>query len=224
LEHLDVVERLLEHQQAVGLADLPDHFLPGRIRVSRADDHLQFRGFFPKADDRLDSIPSRWLSHFDKRHRIRLARRRRRLNFSQSFLTLQRGVHKERRRLNIRLLVLPIAAKDFSDVLMDRRIVVNDQNAIISGTIGRIHDSVFSRMAGRSDIKTQSRPGHGSTPKLPQPQNRANSDAHGLYRVPRAIHQTSRHSHHATSSYRVTNQALSFDWQAVWGARELGGK
>jgi hypothetical protein len=58
LQHLDVVEWFLEHDQIGGVTQLVNHLLPGIVRIGGTDDDLEFRTAFPKMTDGLHAIPS----------------------------------------------------------------------------------------------------------------------------------------------------------------------
>jgi hypothetical protein len=95
LEHLDVVERLFQNHEIVGLADLADHFLPRVVGVGGADDDLQLGIHFPDPADRLDAVPARGHAHIHECHRIRPAFVERVLHLGESLLALEGRVDLE---------------------------------------------------------------------------------------------------------------------------------
>ena len=90
LLHLDIVERLFENEQPVGLTDFGAHFLPRVVRVGRANNDLQFRIYFPDAGDGFDAVPSWRHPDVHKSHRVWLVFHERLLHHLQSFLPLVR--------------------------------------------------------------------------------------------------------------------------------------
>ena len=74
---------------------LPDHFLPGVVRVGGADDDLQLGIHLPDAADRLDAIPAGRHAHIDEGHGVGPPFLERPLHHLQPFLALEGGVDLE---------------------------------------------------------------------------------------------------------------------------------
>ena len=70
LHDLDRVERLLDDQERVALAQPRPQVLPRVVRVGRADDHLQERIGSPDLLDGLDPVPAGRHAHVDERERV----------------------------------------------------------------------------------------------------------------------------------------------------------
>ena len=97
LQYLDRLERLLDHQQLVGMIEARYHLRPVVVRVRRADDHLHVRVDLPQALNGLEAVPARRHAHIDERHRVRLLLLERLLHARHTFLTLQGRVDLESR-------------------------------------------------------------------------------------------------------------------------------
>ena len=144
LLHLHVVERLFQHQQAVRLADLGAHLLPGIIRVSGADDDLKFRIDLPDAGDGFHAVPAGRHAHIDEGHRVRPLVGQGFFHHRQSLLSLKGGIQFEtdlfgrllfvkQRRFEVPPGGSPggAGAQDVAEILMNARIVVDDQDAAV---------------------------------------------------------------------------------------------
>ena len=97
LQHLDRLERLLDHQQLVGMIQTRYHLRPVVVRVRRADDHLHVRVDLPQALNGLQAVPTRRHAHIDERHRVGLILLERLLHACHTLLTLQGRVDLESR-------------------------------------------------------------------------------------------------------------------------------
>ena len=146
LQHLDVVERFFEDEHLIGVADSLGDLIPGIIGIGRANDDLQIGKFFPDPRDRFDSIPTRRHAHIDERNRVRISFRNRRAHFFQAFFALKGGIDlktpgtrsvgliaEKRGFVGIEFLgEFDIGwAEDLAEILMNRRIVIDDENAVI---------------------------------------------------------------------------------------------
>jgi hypothetical protein len=144
LLHFDVVEWLLEDDQAIGMAQFFHHVVPGIVRMGRADDHLQVWIDFPQFGSGLDPVPARSHPHVHESQGVGLTRLHRFLEQAQSVLALKRRVDVEdlaagrRRRLVEQegfallqfLMTDLICAENLVKILMDRPIVVDHQYAL----------------------------------------------------------------------------------------------
>ena len=127
-------------------------FVPGIIGVGRADDHLQIGKFLPDAGDRFDPVPARRHAHINEGHGVGLPAAAAARTISRPFLPLKGGVdlkvpcsrrigasrrkaplhrHPARRQLRV------ARAENFAEVLVDRGIIVDDEDAVIFGWHGR---------------------------------------------------------------------------------------
>jgi hypothetical protein len=99
LLHFDIVERFLEHQQAVGLPDFRANFLPRIVGIRGADDDLHIRIDFPDLRDRFNAIPAGRHSHIHECQRIRPALLERFLYHFQPFFALEGRIQFKALRL-----------------------------------------------------------------------------------------------------------------------------
>src|ERR1039458_3674665 len=160
LLHFDIVERLLEDEQAVGFADFGPHFLPRIISVGGADDDLEFRIHFPDARDGFNAIPTGRHPHVHEGHAVRPVVPERLLHHLQRLLALIGGVQLKTHLIRRRLVVIEehpfhffhsgligvVRAENLPEVVVDARIVVNDQDAIVWFKVCAFH--VFLWVAG----------------------------------------------------------------------------
>src|SRR5262249_22129535 len=120
-----------------------DQLLPAVIGMRGADDDLDMGICGPQSLDGLQAVPTRWHAHVDEGNAVRLPILDRALNQRQRLGALLRGVHPEGGRcFEVRrpstdrcslgaaqMLVRLPAPKDLTDVLVDRPVVVDDQDA-----------------------------------------------------------------------------------------------
>jgi hypothetical protein len=59
LQHLDIVEWFLEHDQVGRVTQLANHLLPRIVRIGGTDHDLEVWTAFPKLTDGFNAIPSR---------------------------------------------------------------------------------------------------------------------------------------------------------------------
>ena len=152
LEHLDVVEGLLEDHEVFVHAEARAHFLPRVIGIGGANDDLQGGIDVPQLLDRLDAVPTRGHAHIDERKRVGLLGSERPPHELQRLLPLKCGIQIEsacERGGRFRCIenhgfdrfergvACVRSGEDFSEVFVDRRIVVHYQNA----RAGRCHAS-----------------------------------------------------------------------------------
>src|ERR1051325_4630673 len=175
LKRFDVVERFLEDKQAIGLAHLGPHLRPGVIRVRSADRDLEFGVNLPDARDRFDPVPTRWHAHVHEGHRVRARLGEGLLDQFKRLLALHGGIQLkgccgvsihggsiEQHRGSLGDLgghTAP-AAKYLSEIFVDRRIVVDDQNAVVGpeqGCVRRVHIGCVASMAAGSSATGSSR-------------------------------------------------------------------
>ena len=95
LQHLDVVEGLLEDDEIVVHAEADRHLFPRVIGVSGADDDLQGGIDLPEPFDRLDAVPARRHAHVDKSHGVGLPVFQRLRDLVQRLLALIGGLQLE---------------------------------------------------------------------------------------------------------------------------------
>src|SRR5579872_4717910 len=96
LPHLNDVKRLFKEKQPVTVAKPPDEIVPGKIRMTRANDDLQIEAFLPDMTDGFDAIPAGRHANVHKGHRIWLAVRERFPHTSQTLLALKCRVYLKR--------------------------------------------------------------------------------------------------------------------------------
>ena len=146
LTDLGGVERLLQDQQPIAGAEPAQDVLPRIVGVRRADDDLDLGIGGPQVGDGLDAVPAGRHAHVDERDRVALAAPEAVAHLAQRLLPLVREVHvvpfaphrrrlfPEERLLHLRQhLVLLAALQDLAKVLVDLRIVVDDQDPPVLG-------------------------------------------------------------------------------------------
>ena len=154
LQHLDVVEGLFEDDEVVIDAEAHGHLFPRVIRVGGADDDLEAGVHLPQILDGFHAVPSRRHAHIDKGQRVRLPVFHRLDDFLQRLLALVSGfelelrdIHRHARgvekhgfhRVQFRAR-LRRTEQDFAKVLVDGRVVVHEQNAIVQ--LATVHAGV----------------------------------------------------------------------------------
>ena len=143
LADLDDIERLLQNQEAVRLADLRAHFVPRVVGIRRAEDNLQLRVLRPDVLDSFDSVPSRRHTNVYKRHRVGTFITQGLLDHFQALLPLKSGIDVE--RFSLRLvqcdaekggfgklgLIGGVAAvtENLVEIRMNGLVIVNDEDA-----------------------------------------------------------------------------------------------
>ena len=95
LQHFDIVERLLQNQQAVRATEPFGHLIPGIIGIGGADNDLEVRVGGPKPGDGFNAIPARGHANIHKRQGIRPAILQRACYQGQSLLALIGGIEDE---------------------------------------------------------------------------------------------------------------------------------
>ena len=145
LHDLDRVERLLQDQQRIAMRRGVRTCRSTNIGVRRADHDLELRIDAPQLLDRLEPVPAGRHAHVDERERKRPTLSTRLGNELECFAPLVRGHELElalgrglgrrhRRAEQLRLELVERAsrrrtcAKDLGEVVVDRRIVVDDQD------------------------------------------------------------------------------------------------
>src|SRR5438067_509115 len=142
------------------------------IGVSSADDDLQSGVNLPEAANGFQAIPSRWHPHIDEGHRVRLICCQGLFYLGKGFLALKRGFQfeGEARELwfrspeeSLRFLIdgrsgRIVCHQDLAEVLVDGRVVVNDENASIEWQ-GVVHAASWLTAAGNSTVKVAPLPG-----------------------------------------------------------------
>jgi hypothetical protein len=104
---------------------------------------------FPDLERGFDAVPPWGHANIDKGHGKRLFRLGRGLYFPQSFLTLQGCLHLENGSPAV-----PWGSfwkrtmKNGTDHIVNRRIIINYENAAIARGGGNIHESVLSPITG----------------------------------------------------------------------------
>src|ERR1700722_1741483 len=145
LQDLDGLERLLDHQQLVGVVQACDQIRPVVVGVRRTYDDLHVGVDGPKTLDGLQTVPAGRHAHVDKGHRVGSALIQCLLLSRAPFLTLKRGIYLEaqidgRRRLLTQQGelgggelhgVVRVAADDLAKVAVDVAVVVDDQDSPI---------------------------------------------------------------------------------------------
>jgi hypothetical protein len=165
LADLDPVERLAQDEQAVRGRQLGHDLRPAVIGEGRADDDLDIGVHAPDVRDGLDAVPAGRHAHVDEGHRVGAARGLGRLHQLEAFLSLVRGIDLELHpaRVGGRLVeevglesrelgaaTGAAEVKDLLHVLVDRLVVIDDEDAgihqDIGGTLGAAGRSVSSRI------------------------------------------------------------------------------
>ncbi len=95
LPHLDRIERLLQDQHAVRLAERRRHLFPAVIRVRGADHDADVGVLAQQPRRRLDSVEARRHPHVDEQQRVAAAFGARAPDFLDGLLALVRGVELE---------------------------------------------------------------------------------------------------------------------------------
>src|ERR1035438_7747089 len=179
LLHFDVVERLLEDQQAVGFANLGAHLLPRVISVGGAHYDLEFRIYLPDARNGFNPIPTGRHAHVHEGEGVRPVLRQRLLNHLEPLLALVSGVQlknhlirlvlieQHRFHLVCRGLVRIVRTEDIPEVSMDARVVVNDQDATVWSKVGAFHD--FSCVSGCASGRAGAATGNSRINSAPLP-------------------------------------------------------
>ena len=189
LQHLDGLERLLDDQQLVGMVETRDHLGPVVIGVRRADDDLHVRIELPQAENRLQAVPAGRHAHVDERHRVGALLLERPPDPRHALLPLERGVDLECRardawgrfteqqplgRQELRA-ALGIAAEDLAEVLVDGRVVVDDEHpaADMQGVASHVRSRVAQGAARRRKWRRNPSPGSRRAARRPSPWRRA---------------------------------------------------
>ena len=145
LQQFDSFKRLLENEQAVGVAEFGKYLLPGVVAMRGADHYWNVWISNPKPRDDFDAVPAGWHSDVHERHGVRLSFLKGVIHLCQALVCLVGGVDAEAPLLiavlwwvakNVVFHSLqlgsgkPFLAKDFLKILMDGRIIIYDQDAI----------------------------------------------------------------------------------------------
>ena len=141
MKHFDHVERFFENQQAIGSSELLHDFLPGIIRVRRADHHLQIRIDLPQFVRGLNAIPAGGHPHIHKRNRKAPVLSDRLEHQFQAFFALGGAFQLEvpvdfrRRSLAIQfrlgglefMTAVAFGRQNFAEIIVDGAIVIDDE-------------------------------------------------------------------------------------------------
>ncbi len=146
LPHLDGIEGLLEYQHAVGVSEGAHHILGAVVGVRRADHDADIGVALEQPHRGLDAVDARRHAHVDERERIGPARLPCGLDALDGLSALKGGVELEARMLVLRLAaeqlvmqrveLFPAAsprAEYLAKVLVDRLVVVHDEDAAVHG-------------------------------------------------------------------------------------------
>src|SRR5690606_20399329 len=143
LENLDIVEGFFEDQQAVRLPELLDDAGPAVVGEGGAERHLKIGITSPEMTDRLNAVPARRHANIDERNRERTIDGQTFLDHRERLLALLRVGEFEvlPRRAGLRGVADELGAQylqrrtrrrrseDLAEVVVDRRHVVDDENA-----------------------------------------------------------------------------------------------
>ncbi len=173
LADLDRVERLLEDQHAIRVAECRAHLLPAVIGVSRADHDAQVRVGPQQLARRFDAVPPRRHPNVDERERVGALSGERRDDLAERFLSLESGVEleagaalagrcgvpedlgSEGRELVIR------RAPPFEhppEILVDVRVVVDEEYSAVRGDGGVERDGVVHARLSEAADRRRHRP------------------------------------------------------------------
>ena len=148
LHHLEGIERLLEDQQAVRLAEAFDHVLPGVIGIGGANTDLEVRIGSPKSAGGFDAIPARGHADIDKGHGIAVASLERALHQRQALGPLESRIKDEISAGTARDRAVEQSGfhvvegrsvdlgEDLAEVIMNSARVIDNENAGIAQTVG----------------------------------------------------------------------------------------
>ena len=145
LERFHGVKRFFENNQSVGIADLFKHLLPQIIGVGRAEDDLDFGINRPNFPGGFHAVPTRRHADVHKSHRVRTPCCQRllhqqhsilsligRVNFIMNFPDRIRRLPKQLRRGHIQGGGGDgVRGQNLAEIIVDRRVVINDQNPAI---------------------------------------------------------------------------------------------
>ena len=148
LQHFDVVERLLQNQQAVRATEPFGHLIPGIIGIGGADNDLEVRVGGPKPGNGFDAVPARGHADIYKSQRVRVAVLQRAFYQGKPLLALSGGIEHESdlfgrsgglaEKSRTRLVQCggrdPV--EDLPKVAVDGLGIINDQDAQGVGVIG----------------------------------------------------------------------------------------
>ena len=143
LEHLHRFEWLLEDEQVVRMPERAGNVIPGIIGIGGADDRLQIGTALPDAFESFHAVPARRHAHINKREDVGIGFVDRLLNQLEGFLPLQRGVNPEAGAFQAGgsvakefgfdviepRLGVGFRAQNFPEIVVDGRIVVDDEDA-----------------------------------------------------------------------------------------------
>ena len=149
LHHLDRVERLLDDEQPVALAEARADLAPAIVRVRRAHDDLERRIDRVQPLDRLEPVDPRRHAHVDERDRERLALGVRgaheldggealaRERQHEALRRGRRGLAAEERRLHRRERVVRrrVGREQLREVRVDGEVVVDDQDLAVHAAL-----------------------------------------------------------------------------------------
>ena len=139
LDGFDIVERLLENDQAIGMAEVSDNIRPGIVRVCGADNDLQVRVGFPEVQNGLYSVPSWRHSDVHESQGIGTVLGNRSTHHGQAVLALISRIDFETHAADLRLLeqqlFVPLkigrsavfSDEDLAQIVVDGLVVVDDQ-------------------------------------------------------------------------------------------------
>jgi hypothetical protein len=150
LQDLDRIEGLLQDQEPIAVPEPVDRLLPGIVRIGRADDDLELGVLGPQLLDRAHAVPAGRHANVHEGHRVRALLGQRGLEHCQALLSLQSALELEvhARGLSFGGLrargpahesgpgvrqeagVLLRGDQDFLEILVDRRVVVDQQDAL----------------------------------------------------------------------------------------------
>ena len=153
LQHLDDVEGLFENEHAVARLDLLLHLTPRTVGIGGANDDLHVRADLPDLPGGFDPVPARRHAHIHESHGIGVALRQRTFDHLQPLLPLGGGVDREGLRLTcgdggakqrgfsrLQGIIDRLGrCQNFAEVVMNRPIVVDDENPPVQGCGGRVH-------------------------------------------------------------------------------------
>lgn len=171
LERFDIVERFLEDEEPVGEAEFLKHLVARVIGVGGADDDLEIGIDGPDAGGGLDAVPAGRHANVHEHHGVGTVLLEGTADEHDGFLALESGIELEVGQGGQRLAgraeegglvvgertIAGFAAEDFSEVVVDGRAVIDDEDAV--GGFRRFHERDAGAARGSSSVNVAPWPG-----------------------------------------------------------------
>ncbi|MNF81601.1 hypothetical protein D3C84_638800 [compost metagenome] len=166
LADFQAVEGLFQHQHLVAELQSFGHGFPGVIRKSGAQRDFQVRVGLPHLLDGFQAVPARRHAHVGEHQRIGATFSQCVFDQFEGFLPLVRRVELKRQAIRVRraeqcgfcasegLFIVGFGAEDLAEVIMNRRRVVDDQDAPVGPHARHFHPLSSVDRCGLSRIGT----------------------------------------------------------------------